>query len=80
LNDGARVVALGAKLSQRRLAGALNLLFQSLMKLSFSSTPALNHEPWCVLENWLHHAVNAIRLRCADGFRTAMSKKMPSAT
>ena len=53
LKDNAPVVAFGAKLSRRRLAGALNLLFQSLMKLSFSSTPGLNHEPWCVLENWL---------------------------
>lgn len=53
LKDNARVVAFGAKLSRRRLAGTLNLLFQSLMKLSFSSTPRLNHEPWCVLENWL---------------------------
>jgi SAM-dependent methyltransferase len=53
LKDNAPVVAFGAKLSRRRFTGALNLLFQSLMKLSFSSTPALNHEPWCVLENWL---------------------------
>jgi len=53
LKDNALVVAFGAKLSRRRLAGAFNLLFQSLMKLSFSSTPALNHEPWSVLEHWL---------------------------
>ena len=53
LKDNAHVVAFGAKLSRCRLAGPLNLLFQSLMKLSFSSTPGLNHEPWCVLENWL---------------------------
>ena len=53
LKDNTPVVAFGAKLSRRRLAGPLNLLFQSLMKLSFSSTPRLNHEPWCVLENWL---------------------------
>jgi hypothetical protein len=53
LKDDARVVAFGAKLSHRRSAGALNMLSQSLVKLSFSSTPALNHAPWCVLENWL---------------------------
>ncbi len=53
LKDNAPVVAFGAKLSRRRFTGALNLLFQSLMRLSFRSTPALNHEPWCVLENWL---------------------------
>jgi hypothetical protein len=39
----------GAKLSRRRFAGLLNVVFQSLMKLSFSSTPKLNYEPWGVL-------------------------------
>jgi phosphatidylethanolamine/phosphatidyl-N-methylethanolamine N-methyltransferase len=53
LKDNAPVVAFGAKLSRRRFAGALNMVFRSLMKLSFSSTPGLNHEPWSVLENWL---------------------------
>jgi SAM-dependent methyltransferase len=53
LKDDARVVVFGGKLSRRRSAGALNVLFQSLMKLSFSSTPRLNYEPWCELENWL---------------------------
>ena len=53
LKDNAPVVAFGAKLSRQRLAGALNLLLRSLIKLSFSSTPGLNLEPWCVLENWL---------------------------
>jgi phosphatidylethanolamine/phosphatidyl-N-methylethanolamine N-methyltransferase len=53
LKEDARVVIFGGKLSHRRSAGALNVLFRSLMKLSFSSTPRLNHEPWCVLENRL---------------------------
>jgi precorrin-6B methylase 2 len=53
LKDDARVVVFGAKLSHRRSAGSVNVLLQSLMKLSFSSTPKLNHEPWCVLENEL---------------------------
>jgi phosphatidylethanolamine/phosphatidyl-N-methylethanolamine N-methyltransferase len=53
LKDNAPVVAFGAKLSRRRFAGALNMVFRSLMKLSFSSTPGLNHEPCSVLENWL---------------------------
>jgi SAM-dependent methyltransferase len=53
LKEDARVVAFGAKLSRRRLAGVFNLLFQSLMRFSFSSTPSLNHVPWRVLENWL---------------------------
>jgi hypothetical protein len=51
LNDDARVVAFGAKLSHRRVGKVLNLLFRSLWKLSFSSTPALNHEPWAPLKN-----------------------------
>jgi len=51
LNNDARVVLFGAKLSRRRLAGVLNLAFQWLMKLSFSSTPKLNYEPWCVLKD-----------------------------
>jgi protein-L-isoaspartate O-methyltransferase len=53
LKDDARIVVFEGKLSRRRSAGALNVLFQSLMKLSFSSTPRLNYEPWCVLENSL---------------------------
>ncbi len=49
LNNDARVVLFGAKLSRRRFAGLLNVVFQSLMKLSFSSTPKLNYEPWGTL-------------------------------
>jgi ubiquinone/menaquinone biosynthesis C-methylase UbiE len=49
LNDGARVVAFGAKLSHGRLGKLSNVLFRSLMKLSFASTPKLNYEPWSVL-------------------------------
>ena len=51
LKDDARVVAFGAKLSHRGLGKAFNLLFRSLWKLSFSSTPALNYEPWTPLAN-----------------------------
>lgn len=50
LKDDARVVVFGAKLSNRGLGRALNVLFRSLMKLSFSSTPALNFEPWGLLK------------------------------
>ena len=50
LKDGARVVAFGAKLSKRRTGKLFNGLLRSLWKLSFSSTPALNHEPWAPLE------------------------------
>jgi protein-L-isoaspartate O-methyltransferase len=53
LKDDGRVVVFGAKLSYRRSAVALNVFLQSLMKLSFSSTPELNHEPWGVFEKWL---------------------------
>lgn len=49
LKNDARVVAFGAKLSHRGLGKVLNLLFRSLWKLSFSSTPPLNHEPWAPL-------------------------------
>jgi SAM-dependent methyltransferase len=53
LKDDARVVAFGAKLSHRRPGRVFNLLLRSLMKLSFSSTPKLNYEPWCVLASRL---------------------------
>ena len=51
LKHDAGVVAFGAKLSHRRLGKVFNLLFRALWKLSFSSTPALNHEPWAPLTN-----------------------------
>jgi ubiquinone/menaquinone biosynthesis C-methylase UbiE len=51
LKDDAHVVAFGAKLSRRRLEKVFNLLFRSLWKLSFSSTPAVNYEPWAPLKN-----------------------------
>jgi len=50
LANHARVVAFGAKLSHRRSASMLNSFFRSMFKLSFSSTPALNYEPWKPLE------------------------------
>jgi SAM-dependent methyltransferase len=53
LKQDARVVAFGAKLSRRSLAGVPNLIFRSLMKLSFSSTPKLSCEPWSVLKERL---------------------------
>lgn len=53
LKDDARVVAFGAKLTHRHLSKMLNWLSRSLMKLSFSSTPALSYEPWYVLEKRL---------------------------
>jgi hypothetical protein len=52
LADGARVVAFGAKLSHRHLPGMLNGLFRAAFsRLTFSSTPALNYEPWAMLRD-----------------------------
>jgi precorrin-6B methylase 2 len=53
MKDDARIVAFGAKLSHHPLGKLLNWLSRSLMKLSFSSTPKLSYEPWCVLEKRL---------------------------
>lgn len=53
LKDNARVVAFGAKLSHRRSGKVLNPLLRFLWKLSFSSTPAVNYEPWEPLKDWL---------------------------
>jgi SAM-dependent methyltransferase len=48
LNADARMIAFGAKLSRRPLGQVFNLLFRSLMKLSFESTPKLTYEPWSI--------------------------------
>ena len=50
LNDGARLVAFGMKLTNRRFGRFLNLLSTSLMRLSFASTPGLSFEPWSPLQ------------------------------
>jgi SAM-dependent methyltransferase len=50
LKDGARVVAFGSKLSERRFGAGLNVVLESLMKLSFASTPKLTLGPWTPLE------------------------------
>jgi SAM-dependent methyltransferase len=51
LNDGARVVAFGAKLKRSAGGRVLNLVFRfAFSKLTFASTPALNHEPWALLQ------------------------------
>ena len=46
LKNDACVVAFGAKLSHHRSGNVLNPLLRLLWKLSFSSTPGLNYEPW----------------------------------
>ena len=51
LRDDARVVAFGAKFSRQRLGEVGNLLLRCLWRLSFSSTPAVNYEPWAPLKD-----------------------------
>jgi SAM-dependent methyltransferase len=51
LKDDGRVVVFGAKLSRHAMGAVLNLLFESLMKLSFSSTPRLTYKPWRILKD-----------------------------
>jgi ubiquinone/menaquinone biosynthesis C-methylase UbiE len=49
LRENARVVAFGAKLSSNRLGSILNPLLRMLFKLSFSTTPRPDYEPWRIL-------------------------------
>jgi len=51
LKNDACVVAFGAKLSHHRSGKVLNPLLRLLWKLSFSSTPAVNYEPWGPLKD-----------------------------
>jgi tRNA A58 N-methylase Trm61 len=53
LKDDGRVVVFGAKLSRHVMGAVLNLIFESLIKLSFTSTPRLTYEPWSILEDRL---------------------------
>lgn len=49
LKETARVVAFGAKLSSNRSGTVLNPVLRMLYKLSFSTTPSPNYEPWDLL-------------------------------
>jgi len=49
LNEKARVVAFGAKLSNSRLRRILNPFLRMLFNLSFSTTPRPDYEPWRIL-------------------------------
>ncbi len=49
LRENARVVAFGAKLSSNQLGSILNPLLRMLFKLSFSTTPRPDYEPWRIL-------------------------------
>jgi ubiquinone/menaquinone biosynthesis C-methylase UbiE len=55
LKPGARVVIFGAKVSCRRLGVLPNSVLQVLMKLSFSTTPALDDTPLLAIENRMAH-------------------------
>ena len=49
LEDNARIAAFGGKFSSNRLGGILNPVLRRLYKLSFSTTPSPNYEPWRLL-------------------------------
>lgn len=49
LKDTARVVAFGAKFSNSRFGTIMNPVLRTLYKLSFSTTPSPNYEPWHLL-------------------------------
>jgi ubiquinone/menaquinone biosynthesis C-methylase UbiE len=49
LRENARVVAFGVKLSSNRFGSTLNSLLRMLFKLSFSTTPRPDYEPWQIL-------------------------------
>jgi ubiquinone/menaquinone biosynthesis C-methylase UbiE len=49
LRENARVVAFGAKLSSNRFGSTLNSSLRMLFKLSFSTTPRPDYEPWRIL-------------------------------
>jgi SAM-dependent methyltransferase len=46
LRDNARVVVFGAKMTSNRLGEIWNPLLRMLLKLTFSTTPTLDYEPW----------------------------------
>lgn len=49
LSDNARIAAFGAKFSHGRFGQVMNPVLRTLYKLSFSTTPKLNYEPWHLL-------------------------------
>jgi demethylmenaquinone methyltransferase/2-methoxy-6-polyprenyl-1,4-benzoquinol methylase len=46
LREKARIVVFGAKLSRHRVGKILNPVLTMLFKLTFSTTPRLDYEPW----------------------------------
>jgi hypothetical protein len=53
LRDNARIAAFGAKFSSNRLGRILNPVLQILYKLSFSTTPSPNYEPWQIMAKYI---------------------------
>lgn len=54
LKENARIVLFGAKISKRRFGWLLNGLFRmASVRLSFSSTPKIESEPWIILQKRL---------------------------
>lgn len=55
LEENSRVVAFGAKISNRRMSWLLNPFLKLLCNLSFSTTPRPDREPWLKLAKWIEH-------------------------
>jgi SAM-dependent methyltransferase len=53
LKANARMVAFGAKLSRHRFGRILNPVLKALFKLSFSTTPKPDYEPWEIMAKYL---------------------------
>jgi ubiquinone/menaquinone biosynthesis C-methylase UbiE len=53
LRDNARVAAFGAKLSKTSVGRIFNPVLKMLYKLSFSTTPSPNYEPWQILAKFV---------------------------
>jgi SAM-dependent methyltransferase len=53
LKANARMVAFGAKLSRHRFGRILNPVLRTLFKLSFSTTPKPDYEPWQIMAKHL---------------------------
>jgi len=53
LRENARVVAVGAKMSSNRWGRIWNPVLKMLFKLTFSTTPRPDYEPWRMVAKWV---------------------------
>lgn len=53
LKENSRIVFFGAKLTFHRMGVVLNPILRTLYKLSFSTTPDLDHNPWTIAEKYV---------------------------